>query len=236
MTWKCNICGTENEDEDEFCVLCGSAKVDDVEKHDQILDQPQTEESSESMETDEEMNEPPVEDISQNDKVENDTEEDEAHVNEAEPQKQSEEEYASEEKEPEMGHNESEAEEKEPEMEHFEVKMEGEAVNGQPSFIIVNSPDQRFVKSKIPLEFDVFNEITIGRSPENIIVVPDADVSKKHAVVSLNNNIVEIEDLGSTNGTFVYDGKFIKINGKTPLRNNTLIRFGYSTMFKLVFD
>ncbi|AAT42872.1 hypothetical protein PTO0287 [Picrophilus oshimae DSM 9789] len=222
MTWKCNICGTENEDEDEFCVVCGSTKVVEENNNDQILDQPVDEKTEadapEEMPMDEDMlNEagaPEPEKLEGNDN--------------AEPQAP---ENANRENEPEI-----EKEPDEPEMEHVEVKMTGDQVTGKPSFIIVNSPDARFVKSKIPLEFDVFPEITIGRSPENVIVVPDADVSKKHAVIRMNNNVIEIEDLNSTNGTFLYDGKFVKLTGKTPLKNNALIRFGYSTMFKLVFD
>ncbi len=232
MTWKCNICGTENEDEDEFCVVCGSTKVVE-ENHEQVLDETSNEDLNVEKEKQNEPEEMPMEEDMLND-VPNEIspENMEAKPDNAE-EKPEEKPETLEEK---QNTPEIEKEPDEPEMEHVEVKMTGDQVTGKPSFIIVNSPDARFVKSKIPLEFDVFPEITIGRSPENIIVVPDADVSKKHAVLRMNNNVIEIEDLNSTNGTFLYDGKFVKLSGKTPLKNNALIRFGYSTMFKLVFD
>lgn len=52
--------------------------------------------------------------------------------------------------------------------------------------------------------FDLVNEETIiGRLPENDIAIEDESLSGRHARFVLSNGICELEDLQSTNGTFV---------------------------------
>ena len=46
-------------------------------------------------------------------------------------------------------------------------------------------------------------EITIGRDAVNTITINDAEVSRKHARMELRGSAYVIQDLGSTNGTFV---------------------------------
>jgi DNA segregation ATPase FtsK/SpoIIIE, S-DNA-T family len=46
---------------------------------------------------------------------------------------------------------------------------------------------------------------TIGRDPSAGIVLDDAEVSRRHAVVSVEERGVVIQDLESTNGVFVND-------------------------------
>ena len=46
-------------------------------------------------------------------------------------------------------------------------------------------------------------ETTIGRSPDCDVFLDDVTVSRKHAVVKRTPTGLEIEDLGSLNGTFV---------------------------------
>jgi pSer/pThr/pTyr-binding forkhead associated (FHA) protein len=46
-------------------------------------------------------------------------------------------------------------------------------------------------------------EATIGRTPGNTIVIDNAGVSRRHAVIRVKGDKVVIEDLGSANGTFV---------------------------------
>jgi pSer/pThr/pTyr-binding forkhead associated (FHA) protein len=46
-------------------------------------------------------------------------------------------------------------------------------------------------------------EIVIGRSSELDMVLVEEMVSRKHARIALNDGTISIEDLGSTNGTFV---------------------------------
>jgi pSer/pThr/pTyr-binding forkhead associated (FHA) protein len=47
------------------------------------------------------------------------------------------------------------------------------------------------------------SEIAIGRDPSNDIVINDAEVSRKHARLLFQDELYVLEDLGSTNGTFI---------------------------------
>lgn len=47
------------------------------------------------------------------------------------------------------------------------------------------------------------DEISIGRDPSNDIVINDAEVSRKHARLLVQDEGYALEDLGSTNGTFI---------------------------------
>lgn len=46
-------------------------------------------------------------------------------------------------------------------------------------------------------------EATIGRTPGNTIIIDNAGVSRRHAVIRVKGDKVVLEDLGSANGTFV---------------------------------
>jgi pSer/pThr/pTyr-binding forkhead associated (FHA) protein/uncharacterized protein YraI len=45
--------------------------------------------------------------------------------------------------------------------------------------------------------------ITVGRAPENQLVIDDTTVSRRHARLSVESSRLLIEDLGSANGTFI---------------------------------
>src|SRR5438874_11560679 len=64
--------------------------------------------------------------------------------------------------------------------------------------------------------------ITIGRAPDNAIVIGDPSVSNRHALLELSGETYRLKDLESTNGT--------KVNGvpitDTVLRFEDRIRFG----------
>jgi hypothetical protein len=98
----------------------------------------------------------------------------------------------------------------------------------------IQAPEAKLVlvKSSVPLtnEFSVTNGKSIGRAIENDIVLPDAYVSRKHAKISFENGVYVIEDLNSTNGTFV-NGNDVKGKGKQPLKDGDELRFG-TTVFK----
>lgn len=70
-------------------------------------------------------------------------------------------------------------------------------------------------------EFEVKPSTVIGRDPGCDIVIADPNVSKKHAKISVQGPSVFLEDLGSTNGTFV-NGKRVQ---KIPLNLNDKISF-----------
>jgi pSer/pThr/pTyr-binding forkhead associated (FHA) protein len=63
---------------------------------------------------------------------------------------------------------------------------------------------------------------TLGRRPYNDIVIDNLAVSGEHAVFHMQGEEVEVEDLGSTNGTYV-NGKAAK---RQPLRNGDTIEVG----------
>ncbi len=74
---------------------------------------------------------------------------------------------------------------------------------------------------------------TIGREPGNGIVINDAEVSRKHARMSQQGNTYSIEDLGSTNGTFVNG---VRLTAPHALRPGEVIAFGdqISVVFEAV--
>jgi DNA-binding response OmpR family regulator len=65
--------------------------------------------------------------------------------------------------------------------------------------------------------------ITIGRALENDIVVTSKRVSRAHARVRREGRRVLLEDLGSTNGTFLNDERVL---APTPLRDEDHIAVG----------
>ena len=52
-------------------------------------------------------------------------------------------------------------------------------------------------------QLKIGNSFTIGRHRTNSLVVSDPDVSNKHCCISFDGDDYTIEDLGSSNGTFV---------------------------------
>ena len=63
---------------------------------------------------------------------------------------------------------------------------------------------------------------TLGRRPYNDIVIDNLAVSGEHAALQLTGNEVTLEDLNSTNGTYV-NGKAVK---KQALQNGDTIEIG----------
>jgi FHA domain len=63
---------------------------------------------------------------------------------------------------------------------------------------------------------------TLGRRPYNDIVIDNLAISGEHAVIQLSGNEVTLEDLNSTNGTYI-NGKAVK---KQILANDDTIEIG----------
>lgn len=98
----------------------------------------------------------------------------------------------------------------------------------------VQTPAHQLNNLKIPLDFETFPNISVGRSPENVIVVPDPEVSRRHAVLSLENGELYVEDLNSTNGTYVFDGRvFQPIRGKQKVNLPAVLKLGNQTIVKV---
>jgi DNA-binding winged helix-turn-helix (wHTH) protein len=66
-------------------------------------------------------------------------------------------------------------------------------------------------------------ENVIGRDPACGVWLDQPGVSRRHARVVVSDDAAEIEDLGSTNGTFVSE---IAIAGPHPLRDADIIQIG----------
>jgi len=72
-------------------------------------------------------------------------------------------------------------------------------------------------------EYDLDKErITVGRKPENDIPIDNLAVSGKHALIITILDDSFLEDLGSTNGTYV-NGKLVK---KHALKNGDVVAIG----------
>ena len=70
--------------------------------------------------------------------------------------------------------------------------------------------------------------IVIGRDPTNDIVLDDIEVSRKHARLIAQSGGYVIEDMGSTNGTYVDEER---IRAMLPLRPGTRVRLGENITF-----
>lgn len=79
-----------------------------------------------------------------------------------------------------------------------------------------------------PLEGEL---LTLGRDPGNSIHINDAEISRRHARLSLQGGKYVLEDLGSTNGTFV-NGQ--RLGSPHVLRPGDVISFG--EQISLVFE
>jgi ABC transport system ATP-binding/permease protein len=73
-------------------------------------------------------------------------------------------------------------------------------------------------------------ENVIGRDPGCQIVLVSGGVSRRHALVRVSGEVVEVEDLGSSNGTWV-GGR--QISGRRALRPGDLLGLGQSVKLRL---
>ncbi len=79
--------------------------------------------------------------------------------------------------------------------------------------------------------FEINQEVTtLGRDISNDIVINDRETSRHHLRLTRSDDGLTIEDLGSTNGTFV-NGK--RISGITPLQNGDMIGLGETVTLAL---
>jgi len=71
--------------------------------------------------------------------------------------------------------------------------------------------------------FDLWSSATLGRAPDNTIVLPDPSVSAHHAAVRQEQGQWWVEDLRSTNGTAVNESW---LRGPSPLYPGDVVRLG----------
>ncbi len=75
------------------------------------------------------------------------------------------------------------------------------------------------------------DQISIGRDSSNDIVINDAEISRRHARMTFQGGKYVLEDLGSTNGTFV-NGQ--RLAGPRVLKPGEVVSFGEQIV--LVFE
>jgi hypothetical protein len=70
------------------------------------------------------------------------------------------------------------------------------------------------------------DELSVGRQPDNDLVLDDPSVSKKHAVLRWDESKQRctVQDVGSTNGTFL--NASIRVKKETILKNGDILSFG----------
>jgi len=68
--------------------------------------------------------------------------------------------------------------------------------------------------------------ILIGRDADCDIQITDASVSIRHARISVEDRQIVIEDIGSTNGTFINDSK---LEGRVEIKRGDIIRIGMAS-------
>lgn len=78
-------------------------------------------------------------------------------------------------------------------------------------------------------------EITVGRDTTNGIAINDAEVSRRHAKLTRQDNAYALEDLGSTNGTFVNG---TRLSGIFTLKTGDTVSFGenIALLYEAAFD
>ena len=64
-------------------------------------------------------------------------------------------------------------------------------------------------------------EISFGRSPENDVMVDDSDASRKHALFLRSSAGYQVQDLGTSNGTFVND---VRLDEPHTLANKDVVK------------
>jgi len=69
--------------------------------------------------------------------------------------------------------------------------------------------------------------ILIGRANDSTLVLTDDYASTRHARISETNGVWYLEDLGSTNGTYVGN---TKVDGPLPLEAGVVVRIGKTAL------
>lgn len=187
MAWFCTKCGSENDDGETTCVVCGSGKVGLIETPENVVinDQPpkaQEEAKAESMAQPAQKAPPQVSNPPPSHGVMEDSHEESSFV---------------------------------------EIQF-------------VQSPLDDIIGKKVKLNLSIFPSVSVGRSPENVLQIPDPSVSRMHGKITHEGKEFFFEDSGSANGTYIFDGaKFNEIKEKTKIEEKTLIKLGEGTIVKV---
>lgn len=101
----------------------------------------------------------------------------------------------------------------------------------------MNGPNYRLIEQQGPTPGQIFPlvkaEIKIGRELSNDLAINDAEVSRRHAIIRFEGGKYVIEDLGSTNGTFI-NGQ--SLTGSHVLQIGELITLGENVVLRFDVD
>ena len=103
-------------------------------------------------------------------------------------------------------------------MSDFSLDSAPEPAQGLPAELVIErgpSPNKRYPLTAVAN--------TIGRSPNNTIVINDPEISRRHAQILQQGDGFAAEDLGSTNGTFVNGQRAV---GVTAVNDGDIIELG----------
>jgi hypothetical protein len=98
----------------------------------------------------------------------------------------------------------------------------GEAPGGKPRILVVTEGSLQGTTITLGQA-----PILIGRAPECTLVLEDDYASSRHARLSLQQGRWVLEDLGSTNGTFL--GR-ARVEGATPIEPGSPVRIGRTVL------
>ena len=82
--------------------------------------------------------------------------------------------------------------------------------------VVVQGPD-------LGRTFDVAGDAVVGRDPTAAMQLSDQEVSRRHAIVSAGGDGLAIEDLGSSNGTWIGDDR---VSGTATIALGQTLRVG----------
>lgn len=86
--------------------------------------------------------------------------------------------------------------------------------------VVVEGPD-------LGRSFDVAGDAVVGRDPTAAVQLTDQEVSRRHAIVSAQGDGIAVEDLGSSNGTWLGDDR---VQGSAALLLGGRLRVGSTVM------
>lgn len=91
-----------------------------------------------------------------------------------------------------------------------------------PSYLVVTEGSLR--GTRIPLGI---NPVLIGRADDSTLVLSDDYVSTRHARIAQHDDAWYLEDLGSTNGTYLGQ---LRLDGPMPLEPGVPVRIGKTVL------
>lgn len=96
---------------------------------------------------------------------------------------------------------------------------------------VLESPVESLVGKKFEFKIEATGAIvTVGRAVDNQVVIPDPTVSRRHLRLIVTSNGIVVEDLGSSNGTFLLEGGSERRVRAENVGRQALIRIGHTKL------